>query len=243
MNSTTPFPVRPDPAGTARPDWQRIDTVLLDMDGTLLDLRFDNFFWQKLVPQRFAALHALEVDAAMAALKPRFLAKQGTLDWYCTDYWSRELGLDIAALKHEMREQVRFLPGAEAFLAALRAPLAAGRAQPRSILVTNAHRDSLAVKARQTELTRYFDAVVSSHQYGAPKEHPDFWTRLQADMQLDPARCLFVDDSLPVLRAARRHGIAQIFAISRPDSSTGQRSIEEFPAVPAVIDLLEPAGR
>jgi putative hydrolase of the HAD superfamily len=217
---------------TQLPDWQRIDVVLLDMDGTLLDLRFDNYFWQVLVPQRFAMLHSLSEDMALAALKPRFAAKQGTLDWYCTDYWSRELGMDIAALKHEIREQVSFLPGAEKFLHEL------GRRRLRRILVTNAHQDSLGVKARQTGLFSHFDGVVSSHEYGAPKEHPAFWTRLQAEMRFDSARCLFVDDSLPVLRAARRHGIGQIFAISRPDSAAAHRSIEEFPAVPAIIDLL-----
>lgn len=35
--------------------WQDVDTVLLDMDGTLLDLAFDNYFWQKLVPETYGA--------------------------------------------------------------------------------------------------------------------------------------------------------------------------------------------
>lgn len=216
----------------ATPRWDLVDAVLLDMDGTLLDLNFDNYFWLELVPQRFAELQALDLAAARQLLGPRFAAKRGTLDWYCTDYWSRELGLDIAALKHEIREQVRFLPGAEEFLSRLQ-----GRGL-RRILVTNAHWDALNIKAAQTGLKRYFDAVVSSHQYGFPKEHPQFWSRLQAEMDLDPARCLFVDDSLAVLQAARNHGIGQIFAISRPDSAAERRVIEEFAATPAIIDLL-----
>lgn len=223
----------------ARPQWGRVDVVLLDMDGTLLDLQFDNYFWLHLVPQRYALRHSLSLDAARAELTPRFVARQGTLDWYCTDYWSRELALDIAGLKHEIRQQVRFLPGAEQFLAALRQPgEQVLQRRIRTVLLTNAHHDSLSIKARQTNLTRYFDAVVSSHQYGFPKESPEFWRKAQDELDFDPARALFVDDSLAVLRAARQHGIAQIFAISKPDSAQEQRQIAEFPAVPAIADLL-----
>jgi HAD superfamily hydrolase (TIGR01509 family) len=220
----------------AGPRWDLVDVVLLDMDGTLLDLQFDNYFWLQLVPQRYALRHQLTLDAARAELTPRFVARVGTLDWYCTDYWARELALDIAGLKREIRERVRFLPGAEEFLVALRQH---GRQRGmRTVLLTNAHRDSLDIKAQQTNLTRYFDAVVSSHQYGFPKESAQFWRKAQDELDFDPARTLFVDDSLAVLRAARQHGIAQIFAISRPDSAQDQRQIAEFPAVPAVANLL-----
>lgn len=218
---------------TLRPRWELIEHVLLDMDGTLLDLQFDNYFWQELVPQRFAARHGLTLDAARQELAPRFAARQGTLDWYCTDFWTRELELNIAALKHEMREQVRFLPGAERFLAQLR------RRAVCVVLLTNAHADSLSVKAGQTNLLRYFDAMISSHQYGVPKETLQFWSKAQQQLQFDPARSLFVDDSLAVLRSARQHGIAQIFAISKPDSTQAQRQIAEFPSVAAVVDLLD----
>ncbi|HWK76064.1 MAG TPA: GMP/IMP nucleotidase [Povalibacter sp.] len=216
-----------------RPRWDCIDHVLLDMDGTLLDLRFDNYFWRELVPQRFAARRGLTLEAARQELTPRFAARQGTLDWYCTDFWTRELDLDIAALKREVREQVCFLPGAERFLAQLR------RRAVQVVLLTNAHADSLNVKAGQTNLTRYFDAVISSHQYGAPKETPQFWSQAQQQLQFDAARSLFVDDSLAVLRSARQHGIAQIFAISKPDSTQDQRQIAEFPSVSAIVDLLD----
>lgn len=216
----------------ALPSWNAIDTVLLDMDGTLLDLRFDSYFWLELVPERYAARHGLTLEQSRAVLRPLFAGKQGTLDWYCTEFWTRELSLDIAAMKHEMREHVKFLPGAERFLQALRDK------GLRVALVTNAHRDSLKVKATQTGLLNYFDVVFSSHTFGVPKEHPAFWRLLQAELRFEPARTLFVDDSLAVLTAARRHGIAYIFAISRPDSTLGAREVKQFMSVEAVSELL-----
>lgn len=222
----------PPPAAIPVLPWESIDTVLLDMDGTLLDLRFDSYFWLELVPERYAARHGLTLEESRAALRPLFAARQGTLDWYCTDFWTRELSLDIAAMKQEVREHVRFLPGAEEFLQALRDKAL------RVALVTNAHRDSLKVKATQTGLTNYFDVVFSSHSFGVPKEQPQFWQQLQAELRFDPARTLFVDDSHAVLEAARRHGIAHIVAISRPDSTLSAREMKEFVAVEAVGDLL-----
>lgn len=217
---------------TPRPDWSTIEIVLLDMDGTLLDLRFDNYFWQELVPLRYANRHGMALDRAHEELTPRFAANRGTLDWYCVDYWTRELSLDIAELKREMREHVRFLPGAERFLAFLR------ERQLRTALVTNAHQESLAVKAAQTNLVRYFDHVVSSHTYGYPKEHSTFWQRLQADLKFDPARTLFIDDSLAVLTAARDYGIGQIIAVTHPDSTQEARIVKEFPSVRRVAELI-----
>ena len=217
---------------TVVPRWETIDTVLLDMDGTLLDLRFDNYFWLELVPERYASRHGMTLEQARAVIVPLFAGKQGTLDWYCMDFWTRELSLDIAAMKHEAREQVRFLPGAERFLRTLR------ERGLQVALVTNAHRNSLKVKAGQTGLLNYFDVVFSSHSFGVPKEHPEFWRQLEATLRFDPARTLFVDDSHSVLTAAHRHGIGHIFAISRPDSTLDRRSVSDFPSVEAVSELL-----
>ena len=47
--------------------WHAIDTVLLDMDGTLLDLHYDNHFWMEHLPQRYAELHG--VSRAMAEME------------------------------------------------------------------------------------------------------------------------------------------------------------------------------
>lgn len=215
-------------------DWDHFDTVLLDMDGTLLDLRFDNFFWQKLVPSRYAALNGLPQDEAVAVLAPRFAAARGTLEWYCLDHWSRELGLDIAALKREAEDHIDFLPDVPEFLLAVR------ELRKRVVLVTNAHRGSLSLKLARTGLAQYLDAIHSSHDLGLPKEHAGFWARLHAVEPFEAGRTLLIDDSLPVLRSAHDFGIARVIAILRPDSSLPASPSGDFHGVHSVTELLPP---
>jgi len=214
------------------PRWEHIDTVLLDLDGTLLDLSFDNHFWRSHVPQAWASARSLQPSQARAELEQRFRACEGTLDWYCIDHWSRELELDIAALKRTHAHGIRWLPGAREFLSRVRA---LGK---RLVLITNSHPTTLAIKDARVQVISHFDAGFSSHTFGAPKEHKRFWTELAKVEPFEPARSLFVDDSLPVLRAARAAGVGLIYAVHRPDSSAPPRMQQEFPGVDAVADLL-----
>lgn len=220
------------PAVNAIIDWNGIDHVLLDMDGTILDLAFDNYFWSELVPQRYAQLHGLSVEAAIERLTPRFESARGRLDWYCLDYWSRLTGLDIAALKHEIRARIAPLPGSAEFIRAVRD---SGR---QLWLVTNAHRHSWQLKMAQTGFEPHFHRILSSHDFGAPKEDPRFWPALRAQHLFDPARAIFVDDSLPVLREALNHGFAHVVAIRHPDSQAPKRAMPDFTAVDRLVELL-----
>jgi putative hydrolase of the HAD superfamily len=215
-----------------RPQWPHLDTVLLDLDGTLLDLAYDNWFWLKRIPEVYAAARSLSLREAERALEPQFRACEGTLNWYCIDYWSRELGLNVAALKRADVGRIRWIPGAEGFLRELRAR---GK---RLVLVTNCHPEVLRIKDECTGVTKYMDAVYSSHTFGAAKEDQRFWKGVRALEPFDVEHTIFVDDSLRVLRAAREAGLKHIYAVRRPDSSTGPRHHDEFPAVDAVSELL-----
>jgi len=227
----------PTAAAPSHPDWDAIDTVLLDLDGTLLDLAFDTFFWWHHIPTVYGAPRSLPTDEAREHLKPRFKACEGTLNWYCVDYWSRELGLDVVALKRASAERIGWLPGAEEFLRRLRAR---GK---RVVLFTNAHPEALRVKDERTGVTKYFDAVYSSHTFGAPKENPLFWERVRAVEPFDPQRSIFIDDSPTVIRAARATGLRWVYALRRPDSSGSPRVHDErFPTADSVADFLEGLG-
>ena len=222
----------PRPAPTA-PDWSAIRTVCLDMDGTVLDLRFDNLFWLDALPRRWGERHGVPADAAIRQLRSRFDARRGTLEWYCIDHWSDELDFDIAALKVEMRTHIRYLPGAVEFLNAVRA---LGK---RLLLTTNAHPISLGVKDREAGLGRYFDELVSSHEFGVPKEQAEFWSLLSRRHEVEPADTLFVDDSAAVLEAARTAGVRYVNQVLVPDSTQPPRPVlPGFAAIRGLGDLL-----
>lgn len=217
---------------TALP-WRDIDTVLLDMDGTLLDLHYDNHFWLEHLPQRYAELHGISRAMAELELMPLFERNVGQLKWYCLDFWSAELKIPVRELKLETADLIALRPDADTFLAAIK------KAGKRVILITNAHRDSLSLKLERIELAPYFERLISSHDYGFPKESPQFWDALHADTGFDPARSLFIDDTLPILRSARDYGVRHLLAVKQPDSKKGPKDTEEFAALGDYRDLLE----
>jgi putative hydrolase of the HAD superfamily len=213
-------------------DWSRIDTVLLDMDGTLLDLNFDNHFWQAHLPRRYAESRGLAPAVGREELMARYHARAGTLEWYSVDFWETELELDIMRFKEEVAHLIAVHPHVTDFLAAVRA---AGK---RIVLATNAHHKSLTLKMARTGLAAHFNAIVSSHALGAAKEEQAFWQRLNAIEPFVPARTVLVDDSLAVLDSARHYGIAQLVAVKRPDTQQPEKHTGTYPAIDDFSQLM-----
>ncbi|HEY7773968.1 MAG TPA: GMP/IMP nucleotidase, partial [Marinagarivorans sp.] len=205
------------PASNAPINWNAVDTVLLDMDGTLLDLHFDNYFWLEHLPQRYAEHHKLDYDQAREKLHRQIKAYQGTLQWYCLDHWSELVQMDIPALKQEISHKIRVRPHTEHFLRFLR------QQKKKVILVTNAHRRGLDIKLSVTKIDQWLDIVVSSHDYQIPKEAPEFWLQLHAQERFNPARTLFVDDTPRIVARAKEFGIEHLICITPPDSKLEPR--------------------
>ena len=209
-------------------DWQKVKLAMLDMDGTLLDLAYDNFFWRTFVPERYAAANSMGFDEAVEILAPHFENSRGQLQWYCTDHWSEITGLNIAELKVLTRDRVQILPGVIAFLDWL---------DERNIpvwLVTNAHRDSLKVKMEKTGIAGRFQKLISSHDYGAPKENQNFWQAMRAQFDFVPEHTLFADDSIPVIGSAAKYGIGYTALITHPDRSIDPLVLADAAAMPPV---------
>ncbi|MEM6710076.1 MAG: HAD-IA family hydrolase, partial [Pseudomonadota bacterium] len=226
---------------TAAPplDWAAVDAVLLDMDGTLLDLHYDNAIWNQELPLRLTQRDlnvqeptAAQVEATNAELVQRMARVRGKLQFYDLSYWAELTGFDLLALHHDCAHKIRYRPGALAFLEALQT------SDKRVVLATNAHRDCLEIKHQHTGILDYFDAVVSSHDYRAPKEEQAFWYALEDQQALQRERCLFIDDNLEVLRSAARFGVRHLRCVSHPDLNKEPRDTAEFVAVDDLSSLL-----
>lgn len=206
---------------------------MLDMDGTLLDLAYDNFMWLEHIPRRYAIENDMPHAEALELLGAKYAQAQGELRWYCLDHWSEYLGIDVVQLHHDNSYRIGYLPGALQFLQHV------SEQNIRVLMVTNSHRETLNLKDAITGLGEYFDGIHSSHDYGYAKENQDFWHALQEDVGFDPATTMFVDDSPSVLRSARDYGIAMLLKITCPDSRRPEIVPKEFVGVRGVSELLQ----
>ena len=205
-------------------DWNQIDTVLLDMDGTLLDLHFDNYFWLEHLPKRYAEIHKVDFATARHVLMENIKLHEGTLQWYCLEFWSKSLNVDIRSLKEEIKHKIQIRPHVKDFLTRLR------QTHKKCLLVTNAHPQSLSLKLEVTEIDKDLDIIISSHEFSHPKEAQEFWQALQMREKFDPARTLFIDDTARILESAKTFGIRHLIGIHQPDSQIA-RKLEGFPAI------------
>ena len=211
--------------------WSDIDDVLLDMDGTILDRHFDNFFFEEELPRRYAKQKGLTFESARERLLTLYRSVEGELDWSDLTYWKRVLDIDVVALTEELDCMIDFLPGAMEFLDHL------GRVGKRVSILTNAHPSGTAIKVAKTGLDRHVDRIVTAFDVGYLKMRKEYWPECQRLLGFNPSRSLYVDDDEACLAAAESHGIAQIFHSSKsssqlpPHPSRRFRSIENLTAL------------
>lgn len=217
-------------------DWTHIDTVLLDMDGTLLDRHFDDHFWLEHVPRRFIEKHGGTIDAAKEKLYRMFRSQENTLNWTDLDYWSEQLGLDIPVLKEELNHLIAVHPFVTEFLLFLR------QHGKKTYLVTNAHGKTLNLKLRRTRIGSYFDGIVSAHDLGLPKEDPAFWGKLQQAIPYVPERSMLGEDSETNLETARLFGIGYLIHVGRFSSTSPPSISERFHTIHYFSELIPRDG-
>lgn len=213
-------------------DWQNIQTVFLDMDGTLLDLHYDNHFWLEHMPKRYAEKHAISHDIAAQQLKQKYSSIEGSLNWYCIDYWEETLEMDIVSIKHEVADRIAIRDNVIEFLDFLQS------LQKRVVLLTNAHRKTVNLKFEYADIEHHFDRIITSHDLGIAKEEDGFWQALEKIETFDKHNSLFIDDNLNVLNAAKNYGIKELLAINQPDSQQAAVDTKNYKPIECYTQLM-----
>ncbi|MHB1348551.1 MAG: GMP/IMP nucleotidase [Desulfobulbus sp.] len=216
-------------------DWSEVDTVLLDMDGTLLDKHFDDYFWEQYLPEHYSLAHDLTVAEAKAELLGRYQRVENTLDWTDLDYWSSQLGLDIPELKIRINHLIDIHPFVPDFLRFCR------EKGKQVHLVTNAHPKTLAIKLDRTAIGHLFHRIVCAEEVGLAKEDVRFWERLAGMLSFAPGRTLLADDTEKVLRSAEQYGMGFLIFVARPSSRKPPRFSRRYPSIEYFSELLPPS--
>lgn len=202
------------------------------MDGTLLDLDFDDHFWIQFMPTFLPEQHGYSGDDLNLKFHTPMRTTRGTLDWYCVDYWTEQLNMPVMPSMRRHRHLIRWRPGVTDFLRIARL------AGLKLIVATNAHREVWQLKADTLDLVQYVDAVVSSHDYGKPKEAEHFWRSIERQLDLNLERCAFFDDSEAVLASAQTHGVGTVVGIDHPNSNRDPRVLNHHLQIRDFADLL-----
>jgi len=213
-------------------DWTQVDDVLLDMDGTLLDRDFDNFFFEEELPRRYAALQGMDESAAREKLFALYRSVEGELAWTDLHYWTKTTEIDVVALTREFSHRIGYLPGAEDFLRALRLR---GK---RVVILTNAHAEGVAIKCAKTGLDKQVDRIVNAFEVGALKMREAYWPACQRRLGFDPARALYIDDDEACLVAADTFGVRHIRHSAKSSTKRPACLSRHYPSLERLTDLL-----
>ena len=208
--------------------------IMFDMDGTLLDLAFDDLIWNTRLPECHAETHQSTLEESKVILYTFYQQHNHTLCWYSSKYWSEKVGVDVLQLQYDHQDKIAPRPGCFELLEQLK------QQGYRCWLLTNADQVGLQLKLENIDLSPYFEVMISSEEIGYSKEFVEFWQILQQKHDFDPQNAIMVDDTEKVLQGAEKFGITQLISILQPSSGRAARQPTElrYPAIQNLTELL-----
>ena len=142
--------------------------ILSDLDGVILDLKYDIKFWQSWLPEHVANQTNQSIEETQAEIQAEINKQRGTLNFYNLSYWDDLLNVDCMQIIKENEEKCSYLEGSYEALLKL-----STLKNPKHIL-TNGDPRVQEYKAHSQDFRRFFDSIFYSMHAGYPKEKRNF---------------------------------------------------------------------
>ena len=85
--------------------------ILSDLDGVILDLKYDIKFWQSWLPEHVANQTNQSIEETQAEIQAEINKQRGTLNFYNLSYWDDLLNVDCMQIIKEKEEKCSYLEG------------------------------------------------------------------------------------------------------------------------------------
>lgn len=185
------------------PDWQNIDAVIFDMDGTLVD---SMHYWVTLPQDWFTARNLPVPDDLEVELGTLNLWQASTLlaEQYspCGETTQQVYDEIQAKMDKHYAEDIPMWPWVKGLLQFLKA---AGKA---CCIATMTDRPQVETVLRTHGIGEFFDFVLTTPEVGIGKEQPDIFLQAAERFGCAPKRILVFEDSRTAIRTALLAGFA-----------------------------------
>ena len=197
----------------------RIKAVIFDADGTLVD---SMPMWNR-ITYDYADYKGIYAPPGLSKIMNLMCLEQ------CAAYYRDKLGAagtveeivnEIVHMSAEKyRTEVPEIPGAAAFLTALKAR------GIRTALATASNLPTLMTALTRLHIAEHLDAAESCTTIGKSKEHPDIYLKCVSLLGAHPDECVVFEDALYAVRTAKQAGFHVVGLLSA-DLSAAEK--EEF---------------
>ena len=171
----------------------KVRFVSLDLDGTIVNRDYVDYFWLELVPTLYSERHGLNLEDAKREVQRQY-DEIGPKDlrWYNPEYWFQRFGLDSGMLSWALEEAGRFVKPYRDALEFIEAV----KGEVQLVLSTSASCEFIKlVFARVPELEQAFAHVFSStSDFSLPGKPPEFYKAILKQLGAEPSEIIHAGD-------------------------------------------------
>lgn len=135
-----------------------IKYISFDLDGTLVDDKFDELIWRREIPYLYAKKHGLMFDEAFKQVTTEYKKLWGKVNrWRDVSFWFEHFGLkeDWKDILEEVAHEIKVYPEVTPLLKKL-------HGKQKLIILSHAERKFLELKLKCEGLEQFFDIVFST---------------------------------------------------------------------------------